>query len=335
MELFTNIDSLLNASGTQTGNLNTLLTVSRDAMNGEFEVAFPRGRYPQGTEAALDALDEVERLEQVLSVFRFDSRIQYINLTAHDAPVPLDDELFGLLENCLRLAAETDGAVDITSGPLWKVWGFARRNGRVPSEEEIQTALEKVDYRSVELDPVAKTVRFLKPGVELNFGCVGKGFALDVAAEKLKAKDVDRFLFHGGLSSVLAVGSAWTVGVAHPMRLGKRLAEISLTDEAIGTSGSQQQFFRYRGRRFSHLIDPRTGWPAEGVLSVTVVAPTGTLSELLSTAFFVMGPDKIDEYCRRHPELVAVCVLPSTKRSGFDVFSYGNAEERVRFVDNW
>jgi len=296
-------------------------------MNGEFEVAFPRGRYPQGTEAALDALDEVERLEQTLSVFRFDSRVQYINLTAHEAPVPLDDELFGLLDHCLRLAAETDGAVDITSGPLWKLWGFARRNGRVPTEEEIQKALEKVDYRSVEINPSTKTVCFLKPGVELNFGCVGKGFALDVAAEKLKAKGVDRFLFHGGLSSVVAVGSDWTVGVAHPMRLGKRLTEISLSDEAIGTSGSQQQFFRYRGRRFSHLIDPRTGWPAEGVLSVTVVAPTGTLSELLSTAFFVMGPEKIDEYCRHHPNIAAVCVIPSPKGNGFDVRSFGPRRE--------
>jgi len=312
--------------------MNTLLTVSRAAMNGEFEVAFQRERYPQGTEAALDALDEVERLEQVLSVFRFDSRVQYVNLTAHEEPVPLDDELFGLIEQCQQLATETDGAVDITSGPLWKVWGFARRSGQIPSDEELRTALEKVDYRWVELDKAAKTVRFLKPGVELNFGCVGKGFALDVAAEKLKGHNVDRFLFHGGLSSVLAVGSDWTVGVAHPMHIGKRLTEISLTDEALGTSGSQQQFFRHRGRRYSHIIDPRTGQPAEGVLSATVIAPTATLAELLSTAFFVMGPEKIEEYCFRNPDIAAICVLSSTKGSGFTIRSFGFAEGRLRLL---
>ena len=301
-------------------------------MHGDFEVAFQRGRYPQGTEAALDALDDVERLEQVLSVFRFDSRVQYINQTAHEGPVSVDDELFTLIEQCQQVSVETDGAVDITSGPLWKAWGFARRNGLVPSDDELQTALEKVDYRLIELDKAAKTVRFLKPGVELNFGCVGKGFALDIAAEKLKAANVDRFLFHGGLSSVLAVGADWTVGVAHPLRLGKRLAEISLTDAAVGTSGSQQQFFRHRGRRYSHIIDPRTGRPADGVLSVTVIATTATLAELLSTAFFVMGPEKIDEYCNRHPAISAVCVLPTTKGSGFEVRSFGLTEECLRFL---
>ena len=311
--------------------MSALLTVSREAMNAGFEVVFQRGRYPQGTEAALDALDEVERLEQVLSVFRFDSRVQYINLTAYEDPVPVDDELFGLIEQCQQLAAEMGGAVDITSGPLWKTWGFARRNGQVPSEAELQAALEKVDYRLIELDRAAKTVRLRKSGVELNFGCVGKGFALDVASEKLKSHHVDRFLLHGGMSSVLAVGSDWTVGVAHPMLLGKRLAEISLTDEAIGTSGSQQQFFRHRGRRYSHIIDPRTGQPAEGVLSVTVVAPTATLAELLSTAFFVMGPEKIDDYCSRNTNIAAVCVLPSTKGGGFTVRPFGFAEERLRY----
>ncbi len=304
-------------------------------MHGEFEVAFLRGKYPQGTEAALDALDEVERLEQKLSVFRFDSRVQYVNMTAHESPVPLDDELFDLVAQSLDIGGATDGAVDITSGPLWKAWGFARRNACLPSDADLRAALNKVGFRNIELNRDNRTIRFAKPGMELNFGCVGKGFALDVAATKLKAKGVDEFLFHGGLSSVLASGNDWTVGVAHPMRPGKRLAEIFLKDIAVGTSGSQQQFFRYQGKRYSHLIDPRTGRPAEGVLSVTVVAPTGTLSELLSTAFFVMGPDKAEQYCSNHPEIAALFVVPTTKRSGFDVRSFGFDEKMLRFIDNW
>ncbi|MDR0336868.1 MAG: FAD:protein FMN transferase [Planctomycetaceae bacterium] len=311
-----------------------LLTVSRKAMNDEFETIFSRLDFPQGTKAALDALDEVERLEQVLSVFRFDSRIQYINLTAHEIPVRLDEELFDLITLCVKFAEETGGAVDITSSPLWKVWGFAKRKGRIPTVSEIETALANVNYRLLELDPETKTIRFKKKGVELNFGCVGKGFALDIAARKLLEQQVDRFLFQGGLSSVLAVGSGWKIGVAHPMRPGKRLAELLLDNEAVATSGSQKQFFRYNGRSYSHLIDPRTGQPADNVLSVTVLAPTGTQAELLSTAFFVLGAEQTEEYCKKNQEITALMTIPVQKNAGFEIrlFSYNN--DKIRFIDD-
>lgn len=309
----------------------SLLSVSRKAMKGEFEVLFPRLDFPQGTEAALDALDEVERLERTLSVFRFDSRVAYVNLTAHESPVTLDDELFGLIEQCQKIARQTSGAVDITTGPLWKAWGFARRDGRIPSEEELKDALAKVDYRLIRLDHEERTIA-LPVGTELNFGCVGKGFALDIAARRLRERDVSRFLFQGGLSSVLAEGGGWSIGIAHPMRPGTRLAELFLSDEAVGTSGSQTQFFRYRGRRYSHLIDPRTGQPAEGVLSVTVLAENATLAELLSTAFFIGGPDLAVSLREDYPNVSALFVLPSNQRSRFEIRTIALPENKIRFL---
>jgi thiamine biosynthesis lipoprotein len=290
---------------------SALLAVQRRAMNDDFEIAFSRRDFPQGTEAALDALDKVERIERLLSVFRFDSRIHYVNLTAHESPVRLDKELFDLIALCVRLAEETDGAVDITSGALWKVWGFAKRQGRIPGAEELAHAKEHTGCQFLELDETAQTIRFKKQGIELNFGCVGKGFALDVAAEKLRERGVHRFLFQGGLSSVLASGQDWRIGIAHPLRPGQRLRELALNDIAVSTSGSQKQFFRHGGRRYSHLIDPRTGLPAEGVLTATVLAPTATLAELLSTAFFVLGAEKTAEYCSTHPEIAAVLTIPA------------------------
>jgi len=289
---------------------SALLAVKRKAMNDDFEVAFPRRDFPQGTEAALDALDEVERLEQMLSVFRVDSRVQYINLTAHESPVRLEKELFDLIALCIRVAQETGGAVDITSGSLWKVWGFAKRQGRIPNTEELDRARELTGYHFLELDEAAQTIRFQKQGIELNFGCVGKGFALDLAAKKLHEHDVSRFLLSGGLSSMLASGADWKIGIAHPLRAGQRLRELALHDVAVSTSSSQKQFFRYEGRRYSHLIDPRTGLPAEGVFSATVFAPTATLAELLSTAFFVLGVEKAADYCASHPEISPVLTIP-------------------------
>jgi len=290
---------------------SALLVVQRRAMNDNFEVSFPRRDFPQGTEAALDALDEVERIETMLSVFRFDSRIQYVNLTAHENPVRLDKELFDFIAQCVRLAEETDGAVDITSGCLWKAWGFAKRQGRVPSAAELDNARELTGCQFLELNETEQTIRFKKQGIELNFGCVGKGFALDVAAEKLREHEVTRFLFSGGLSSMLASGENWKIGIAHPLRPGQRLRELTLKDIAVSTSGSQKQFFRHGNKRYSHLIDPRSGQPAEGVFTATVFAPTATLAELLSTAFFVLGAEKAAEYCSRHPEISAVLTIPS------------------------
>jgi len=290
---------------------SALLVVQRRAMKDDFEISFPRKDFPQGTEAALDALDEVERIERMLSAFRFDSRIQYVNLIAHESPVHLDQELFGLIALCVQLAKETGGAVDITSGCLWKAWGFAKRQGRIPNTEELDKAKELTGWQFLELDEAAQTIRFHKQGIELNFGCVGKGFALDIAAATLREHAVDRFLFSGGLSSMLASGSDWKIGIAHPLRPGQRLRELSLNDIAVSTSGSQKQYFRHGGRRYSHLIDPRTGQPAEGVYTATVLAPTATLAELLSTAFFILGAERAAEYCRTHPEVSAVLTIPS------------------------
>ena len=289
---------------------STLLAVRRKVMNDDFEVAFSPRDFPQGTEAALNALDEAERIEQLLSVFRFDSQIHFVNLTAHESPVRLDKELFDLIVLCVRLAEKTQGAVDITSGALWKAWGFAKRQGRIPSAEELHHAKEHTGYQFLELDEAAQTVRFKKQGIELNFGCVGKGFALDVAAEKLRESSVHRCLFQGGLSSILALGTDWKIGIAHPLYPGQRLRELTLNDVAVSTSGSQKQFFRHGGKRYSHLIDPRSGQPAEGMLTATVFAPTATLAELFSTAFFVLGAEKVADYCSQHPEISAVLTIP-------------------------
>ena len=306
-----------------TSEESALLAVQRRAMNDDIEVCFSRLDFPQGTEAALDALDEVERIERMLSLFRFDSRVHYINLTAHEHPVRLEKELFNLIALCVRIAEKTDGAVDITSGCLWKTWGFAKRQGRIPQEEELDKARKLTGYQFLELDETEQTIRFKKQGIELNFGCVGKGFALDIAAEKLRAHAVNRFLFSGGLSSMFASGQDWKIGIAHPLRPGQRLRELTLNDIAVSTSSSQKQFFRYGNRRYSHLIDPRSGQPAEEILSATVLAPTATLAELLSTAFFILGAEKSADYCATHPEISAVLTMPS---ANVPELSFGNVK---------
>jgi thiamine biosynthesis lipoprotein len=305
---------------------NYVLHVGRRAMACQFEVYFNAGQYPQASEAALAALDLVDELEAQLSVYRPDSELGEINRRATTEAVPVEPRLFELLEYALELHRQTGGAYDITSGALSAAWGFARRAGAVPSNDELAAALATVGSQHVVLDPERQTVRFLRSGLTLNLGSVGKGYSLDRCGELLADHGVEDYLLHGGQSSVLArgerqtsdaVGRGWPVGIAHPLRPERRLAQVWLQDRALGTSGSGVQYFHYRGRRLGHILDPRTGWPAEGVLSTTVLAPTAQQADALSTALFILGPERGLEFCQSRPELAVLFVCP--RRGGDDI----------------
>jgi FAD:protein FMN transferase len=294
----------------------SFLWVSRRAMAAEFEVVVRAGQYPQATEAALAALDEVERLEERLSVFRPTSEVSRINEFAASGPVEVAAELFELIELAVRLHRETGGALDVTAGPLSEVWGFARGQGAAPEPAQIAEALARTGSDKLELDAARRTVRFRVPGVWINLGAIGKGYAVDRAAAVLAAQGIEDFMVHGGQSSVVARGSSsaadgqagWAVGVHDPLGGERRLGEVRLMDRALGTSGSQRQFFMHGGRRLGHVLDPRTGWPAEGLLAATVVAPTAAEADGLSTAMFVMGLAGGMAFCEAREGLAAVFV---------------------------
>jgi len=311
-----------------------LVSLHRRAMACEFEVQLAAGREDDSADHVLKALDLVEALEDQLTVYRADSEVLRINRQAADRPVSVEPRLFALLQLAERLHRDTEGALDITSGPLSEIWGFSRRAGRLPSDAEIAAALERVGMRRVTLDSAARSVYFRRPGVALNLNSIGKGYALDRMAESLDAADVGDYLLHGGRSSVLARGdcpggdrAGWTIGVRHPLRPAERLAEFYLHDQALGTSGAATQFFHHRGRRYGHLLDPRTGWPAAGIHSATVIAPTAAEADALSTAFYVMGPERVGEYCGAHPEVAAALVCPTDRSGDVELMTYGLSDD--------
>jgi thiamine biosynthesis lipoprotein len=276
----------------------------------------------------------------------------------------------------VRLCEETAGAYDITSSPLWEAWGFARRAGQIPSDAQLAEARSCVGGHLLELNPAERTIRFRKPGVKINVGSIGKGYALDVCAERLVALGMTRFLLHGGQSSVLARISPhagqkgdsvpllrrssaghhsspstaceqavahndatdpkpqpWEVGLCDPRQPSRRLAVVRLGDRALGTSGGQFQSFRHRGRRYGHILDPRSGRPAEGVFSATVVAPTAALADALSTAFYVLGPQPALTYCQIHPEIGMVMLCPGTHAGKVEIHTAGLVDEELAMCD--
>jgi thiamine biosynthesis lipoprotein len=312
-----------------------LIHLSRKAMAGEFEICLPISQAGEATAAALRALDLVQALERQLSYFKPESEISHINRTAAEREVEVEPRLFALLELAMQVWRDSGGAYDLTATPLWEAWGFARRAGAVPSPDQLAAAREQVGSQFVELDARKSTVRFHRPGVRLNLGSIGKGYAVDRAVELLLAEGATDFLVHGGYSSVAARGvcntefslaheslppeggttsaepTAWTIGVKDPLRDDVRVGQIELHDRALGTSGSQHQSFRHRGRRYGHILDPRTGQPAEGVLSVSVIAPTAAEADALSTAFYVLGPQWALDYCRLHPKIAMIMFCPA------------------------
>jgi thiamine biosynthesis lipoprotein len=294
------------------------LYASRRAMACEFAVEYHAADGPEAADAVIAALDLVDALENQLSIYRDQTEVSEINRTAADHAIEVEPRLFSLLEFCAWLHAATGGAFDVTSGPLSRTWGFLKREGQLPSEVEIAAALECIGFDNLELDPDHRTIRFFKAGVEINFNSIGKGYALDRIAELIGERGVDDYLCHGGRSSVLARGRnragdvhGWSIAVPHPHHLDRAVGEIVLRDEALGTSGAGTQFFEAGGRRFGHLVDPRTGWPAEGVYTATAVAATAAEADALATAFYINGPGGAAEYCAEHKDVGAVLVCPS------------------------
>jgi thiamine biosynthesis lipoprotein len=199
---------------------------------------------------------------------------------------------------------------------LSRCWGFLRRQGRIPEPDEIEEARALVGGDKLLFDRESRAVCFTRPGVEINLGSVGKGYALDRIAEMMRRR-VRAALLSAGSSSIRAIGGVnggWTVGVRHPVHKEKRLAVARLRDAALSTSGAEEQYFEYGGKRYGHIIDPRTGWPADATASVTVIAPSAAVSDALATAFYVGGPELAGDYCNAHSDVLVLMLESGADR---------------------
>ncbi len=268
---------------------------SVDAMGATFTViayAEDRQQLEDGLEAAFV---EVRRLDMMLSNYAPASEWSKVNRLAAERPVPVSQELFDLLSSCVEFGRQSEGSFDITVGPLMRVWGFYKGSGRLPSKAEISQAEASVGYQNIVLDAANRTVSFRKAGVDIDPGGIGKGYAVDKMIEKLKERGIKSALVSAGGSSIYGLGAppndtaGWTVRIRHPRKWSETVQELQLKDESLSTSGDYEKFFEAGGKIYSHIMDPRTGYPAEGTLSVSVVAPRTFTSELWTKPFFILG----------------------------------------------
>ncbi|MBI5760295.1 MAG: FAD:protein FMN transferase [Planctomycetales bacterium] len=326
------------------------------AMACDFDVILNPGPVSR-LKAASAALDLVDQLEDQMSVYRPHTELSRLNRLAAGEDFPVEPRLFELLLLARRLADDTSGAFDPTAGPLVNLWRLCKQEHRIPKQTEIDKlrsviGIDNVEFqtdrRSVGVPPSGgqpaeagtPTVRFARQGVELNLNSIGKGYALDRAGEVLDAEKIEDWLLHGGHSSVLARGghnghAGWPIAIRNPLFPERHFATILLRDCGMSTSGSGVQYFRHRGQRYGHIIDPRTGWPVEGMLSVTVLAPTAAEADALSTAFFVLGVEKTIACChnlREQQRDVSALILPPPQRGRkLEPINCGIADDQLFF----
>ncbi len=326
---------------------NTLEAVSSDSMHlvfGRramaclFQILLHPDRNRDAT-AACEALDRISYIEKVLSVYLEDSELSRLNREAAQRAVNVSETVWYVLKLAERIHRETFGAFDMTSTSLSKAWGFFRREGRMPKEQDIQTALQRCGFDFVELDEPTRKVRFLRDGIELNSGGIGKGYALDSAAAVLQRHGVTDALLHGGKSSILAIGDqsrgdrsgrtshpGWRIAVRHPYRDELLLGDLVLKNKALGTSGAANQFFYFQGKRFGHVIDPRSGWPASNWLSVTVVAEDAGSADAIATGLFVADQQEIDDFSEKNTGIGVLAIRKATGLAGDEVLTWNLSE---------
>ncbi len=298
------------------------ILLARRAMNTRFELVLQGEREPALRAAGEEALDEIERLEAQLSLFRPTSEIARLNRDAARGPLKITPPVFHLLAHARALWELTAGAFDPTIGPLMGLWGFRGGMVRAPAPAELAKARAAVGMDKVELNPADFTVRFSHPGVKLDLGACGKGFALDRAVGLLREAGVTRALIHGGTSSVFGLGHQadgrpWKVTLpaapalellpAGPEEDGERvLAEFELTDTALGISAvSGRVAAAAAGNCWGHVLDPRTGEPVRRATLAAVVLPSAFEADALSTALLVLGEAGLPRLRRFRPSLRA------------------------------
>jgi len=283
----------LSANAVQGGEL-LRLEQSATAMGSTYSIAVYGEDQTAMENAVGQAFDEVRRLDELLSNYKPESEWSQVNRFAAARPVKTTPELFGLLAACVEYSRASEGSFDITVGPLMRVWGFYKGTGHMPRKAEIETARAITGWQNMQLDPAASTVRFQKSGIEMDPGGIGKGYAVDRMVNVLRRNGIKAGLVSASGSSIFAMGTppgedGWHIEIKDPHDQSKSVEEVVLKDESMSTSGSYEKFFKADGRIYSHIMDPRTGYPAKGMLSVSVIAPLTIDSEAWTKPYFING----------------------------------------------
>lgn len=264
-------------------------------MGSKFEITVIAGNKAEADEFIDLAVAEIVRIEKLISSWDPNSQTSEINRNAGLKAVTVDRELFSFIQRAIKISEITDGAFDISYASMDRIWKFDGSMNEMPSEEEIKASVAKVGYKNILLDEKNSTVFLKNSGMKIGFGAIGKGYAADKAKDLLLSKGVPGGIINasGDMNTwgKQPDGREWMVAITNPMNKNKAFALLPLREGAVVTSGDYEKFVQFNGVRYSHIINPKTGYPATGIISVSVFAPKAELADALATSVFVLGKD--------------------------------------------
>lgn len=262
-------------------------------MGSRFDITVVASNEKEGNEYIDSAIFEIARIEKLISSWDVSSETSLINKLSGIKPIKVDKELFGLIERSIAISTLTNGAFDISYASMDRIWNYDGTMREMPSEEKISSSIKKVGYQNIIIDKEAQTVFLKLKGMKIGFGAIGKGYAADKAKALLIEKGVKAGIINasGDLNAwgKQANGRDWMVAITNPLNKNKVFSWLPINDSAIVTSGNYEKFISFNGIRYSHIIDPRTGYPSTGIISTSIMTSNAELADAISTSVFVMG----------------------------------------------
>lgn len=281
-------------------------------MGSRFDITVVANDSIQANKYIDTAVAEISRIEKLISSWDDNSQTSEINRNAGAKPLKVDKELFNLIERAIGISKLTDGAFDISYASMDRIWQFDGSMTVMPSEKEIKSSVEKVGYQNIVLDKKNSTVFLKLEGMKIGFGAIGKGYAADKAKTLLISKGVPSGIINasGDMNTwgKQPNGNDWKVAITNPMDKNKVFALLPITNGAVVTSGNYEKYVNFNGKRYTHIIDPRTGYPSTGIISVTVFAPKAELADALATSVFVMGKEAGLDRINQLPKIECIII---------------------------
>lgn len=260
------------------------------------------------------AFKELRKYDLIMSNYNPKSELSKALINAHKYPVKISDELFDVFQKSLYFSQVTKGKFDISVGPVVKLWGFKDKNFNVPAPEQIKKTLAKTGYKNIIIDSENKTIFLKKSGMEIDFGAIGKGYAIDKAVKILKDEGIKSGMIDS-VSNQYYLGSPpdseyWIVGIKHPRKHEKVIEYIEVKDKSVSTSGDYEQFFIYNKKRYSHIIDMKNGFPVEtDIVSTTVISENSSDADAISTLLFILNKRESELLLSKFPGISYIKIL--------------------------
>lgn len=286
-------------------------------MGGRFDISIVAKDSLTAEQNINEVIAEITRIENLISDWKPDSQVSQVNQNAGIKPIKVDREVFELAQRALKLSEITNGGFDVSFAAMDRIWKFDGSMTEMPSAEAIKKSVEKVGYKNIILDSVQSTIFLKLKGMKIGFGALGEGYATDKCRTMMMAKGIEAGIVNGsGDMSTWGKqpnGQPWKIGITNPFKPEKLLAVVPLNQGAVTTSGSYEKFVIFNGKRYSHIINPATGYPATGLCSVTVFGPNAETANGLSTSMMVLGQTKGLLLLQKFPDYSCVMITDNGK----------------------